>query len=303
VSQPKRPQRTAPMTDAEALGRAVAASLIADRKPFLVVVSGDEVGFRQRIGDGTEIGRDPACALVIRDASSSWRHVRLELRGADVWVVDLGSTNGTMLNGTRIDRARMLPGDKLFVGSTVLRLDMLDAIDCEFQEGLERLLDIDELTGLWAKRRFDAEGDALVRAAIVSGDPIAVMMMDLDGIKGINDANGHAFGAHVIAESGALIGRVIGERGIATRWGGDEFSAVLPGHDLAAAQQVGEEILAAVRAHVYEHEGRRLHPGISIGVVADAREGDDLEVLQRWADEALYQAKRAGRGRVSLAQR
>jgi two-component system, cell cycle response regulator len=300
-SKPQSP--TAPMTDAEALGRAVAASLIADRKPFLVVLSGDEVGARRRLGDGAEIGRDPECAFVLRDASSSWRHARFELRGADVWVVDLGSTNGTMLNGSRIERARVLPGDKVIVGNTVLRLDLLDAIDCEFQGELERLLDIDDLTGLWAKRRFDAEADALVRAAVVSGEPVAVMMMDLDGIKAINDANGHAFGAYVIAESGALIGRVIGGRGFATRWGGDEFSAVLPGLDLAAGERVGEEILAAIGAHAYVREGRRLHPGISIGVAAGARDGDDLEVLQRWADEALYQAKRAGRGRVSIAER
>src|SRR5688572_15539047 len=257
---------TVPLTDAEALGRAVNASLVSERKPFIVVVSGDEVGARRRLGDGLELGRDPDCDFVLPDFNASWRHARFELRGMDVWIIDLGSTNGTLVNGTRIDRARLNPGDKVFIGGTVLRLDLLDALDCEFHEGLERLLNIDDLTGLWAKRRFDAEGGAIVRSAIVKAEPVVVMMMDLDGIKAINDANGHAFGAYVIAESGALIGRTIGTRGIATRWGGDEFSAVLPGHDAAAGAQVGEEILAAIKAHTYEREGLTLHPGISIGV-------------------------------------
>jgi diguanylate cyclase (GGDEF)-like protein len=289
-----------PFTTTAALGRAVGASILAERKPFLVVIAGDDVGARHRVGEGTTIGRDPDSDIVVGDVQASWHHARLERREGAVWVVDLGSTNGTLVNGERIERAQLGPGDKLFVGGAVLRLDLLDALDRQFNDGLERLLNIDELTGLLAKRKFDAEGEALVRAAVAGGRPIAVLMMDLDGIKKINDAHGHAFGAYTIAESGNLIGKIIGARGIATRWGGDEFSAVLPDTDAEHAQVIAEEILAAIRAHGYEREGVRLQPGISIGVVAGPRGGDTLELLQRWADEALYRAKRAGRGRVSV---
>ncbi len=300
VARSSAPKPTVPVKDATAVGRALGASMLAERKPFLVAMVGSDVGARHRVGEGTTIGRDPESDIVLFDAQASWHHARLELRQGEVFAVDLGSTNGTLLNGVRIDRSRVGPGDKLILGGAVLRLDLLDALDRQFNDGLERLLNIDELTGLPAKRKFDAEGEALVRAAVATGGAIAVAMMDLDGIKKINDAHGHAFGAYTIAESGRLIGEVIGGRGIATRWGGDEFSAVLPGLDAPEAAAICEEILAAIRGHVYETGGVRLEPGISIGVVGGPRGDDSLELLQRWADEALYRAKRAGRGRVSI---
>src|SRR5690606_10259417 len=117
------------------------------------------------------------------------------------------------------------------IGSTVIRLEWHDALDHDFHQELERLISVDELTGLKSKRRFDAEGETLVEGAIARGAMVTVLMMDLDGIKRINDTHGHVFGAYCIAEAGALMGSVIGERGIATRWGGDEYSAVLPGLD------------------------------------------------------------------------
>jgi len=294
------PSRTLPMEDAAALGKAVRHRLLEEKKPFLVVVAGDDVGARFRIAGSSVVGRDPDCAVSLRDAGVSWRHVRLDLRDGDVWVVDLGSTNGTMLNDQKVAESKMQAGDKLFVASTALRLDWLDALDVEFHDELERLLSIDDLTGLYSKRRFDTEGAGLVGTALAGGGTVGVLMMDLDGVKRINDAHGHAFGAHAIAESGAVIGRTIASRGIATRWGGDEFSAILPGLDLDATEALAWEIVRAIAAHSFEHEGIRLTPGISVGVACGPEHGESLESLQRWADEALYRAKRAGKGRVSL---
>jgi diguanylate cyclase (GGDEF)-like protein len=300
VPERSTPTPTLPVEDAAAIGEAVGAALLGERKPFLVLVTGGDAGTRYRVGDGMRIGRDPECEIVLGDAQASWHHARIEVRGSEVWVVDQGSTNGTLLGAQRIDRTKLGAGDKLVIGGTVLRFDLLDALDCELQAELERLLDIDELTGLPAKRKFDAEGRLLVRAAVEQGRPIAALMMDLDGVKKINDTHGHAFGAYTIAESGRIIGAVIGERGIATRWGGDEFSAILPDHGADAARAIAEEILAAIRDHHYQREHVRLHPGISIGLVEGPRGGDTLESLQRWADEALYRAKRTGRGRVCV---
>jgi diguanylate cyclase (GGDEF)-like protein len=124
--------------------------------------------------------------------------------------------------------------------------------------------------------------------------------MDLDGIKKINDAHGHLFGAYVIAEAGKLIGRTLGQRGIACRFGGDEYLAALPEHDLDAALDVGKEILAAIHQAPFVREGIVLKPGISIGIAAfPSSAGDPLALFQR-GDEALYRAKSAGKNTIRV---
>jgi diguanylate cyclase (GGDEF)-like protein len=124
-------------------------------------------------------------------------------------------------------------------------------------------------------------------------------MMDLDGIKSINDTHGHLFGAYVIGEAGRVIGRVLDQRGFASRFGGDEFIAALPSSALEAATLLGEEIRQAISAYPFQREGVALRPGISIGVASFPESANDGESLLQRADEALYRAKRAGKNRVS----
>jgi diguanylate cyclase (GGDEF)-like protein len=128
---------------------------------------------------------------------------------------------------------------------------------------------------------------------------VALLVMDLDGIKVINDTHGHLFGAYVIGEAGRLIGNVLGQRGIGCRFGGDEYLAALPDHDILTALEVGEQIRAAIGSHRFEREDVLLKPGISIGVAAFPEHASDpMELFQR-ADEALYRAKKSGKNRVS----
>jgi diguanylate cyclase (GGDEF)-like protein len=125
--------------------------------------------------------------------------------------------------------------------------------------------------------------------------------MDLDGVKGINDTHGHLFGAHVIGESGKLIGRIIAGRGIGCRFGGDEYLAAFSGLDTASAVQIGEQIRQAIAAHPFEKDGIPLRPGISIGAASfpdDTAEG--ARALFQRADEALYRAKQGGKNRVCV---
>jgi len=105
-------------------------------------------------------------------------------------------------------------------------------------------------------------------------------------------------GAYVIGESGRIIGQVLGSRGFACRFGGDEYLAVLPGLAADAAEAVGEEIRAAIGVHPFEKDGVPLRPGISIGVAAFPGDAQDCPSLFQRADEALYRAKQAGKNRV-----
>jgi len=259
-----------------------------------MVVGGPDVGMRLRLDRSLEVGRDPQASLPLRDESVSWRHVRIEDRGAGEWaVVDLSSTNGTLLNSDRVSDSSLKPGDRIFIGKTILEFQEQDAIREGFNAEVERLLSEDELSGLWVKRRFDAQLATTVSAVdIGSVSVVSCIVMDLDGVKGINDTHGHDMGAFVIGASGA--------RGFATRFGGDEFAAALPGVSKTDTVQIADDIREAIRAHVFQRNGVTVHPGISLGVASLPDDASDAEALFRAADQAMYRAKRGGKNRVAI---
>ncbi|HEY1693530.1 MAG TPA: diguanylate cyclase [Polyangiaceae bacterium] len=294
--------RTKPFDDdSNSLREALQRELRKSVAPSLAVILGPDVGTRIPLVRSVDVGRDPSCELPLRDENVSWRHVRVEDRGNGDWaVVDLGSTNGTILDGQPCKNAPLVPGNRIFVGKTVIEMQQDALRDIQNQE-LERLLSIDDLSGLWVKRRFDAQLATSVAAVLAGSVPaLSVIVMDMDGVKGINDTHGHHMGAFVIGSAGRVIGKGMEGRGFATRFGGDEFAAALPGVGKDAAVGVAEELRAAVVAHVYEKDGLRVYPGLSCGVATAPTDGlDGPEALFRAADQAMYRAKRAGKNRVA----
>ena len=292
--------KTLPAIEATStLSRAVVQAVKAPHRPVLVVISGNEMGTRKPVDQSLLIGRDPGCDLVLTDALVSSRHAMLEDRGDSWAVLDLGSTNGMSVNGEKGKEFIVQRNDKIVFGRTVVRFEMQDQIEQKYDELVEKLLNIDELSGLYVRRKFDADLHLAIETARAQQSPVGLLMMDLDGIKKINDSHGHLFGAYVIGESGQIIGQVLEGRGFASRFGGDEYVAALPGLDLDGARGVGEEIRRAVADHKFERENIPLHPGISVGVAAFPGSAGDAQSLFQRADEALYRAKRAGKNQVS----
>lgn len=292
----RRPNHVVPTLKAsgdvavEALRRAKAPYL-----PALVVLSGPELGQRTVLDRSLLIGRDPGVELVLSDALVSYHHALVEDRGDSFTLVDLGSTNGTLLNGAPVREAALKPGDRIVIGNTVLGLELEDR---EYGAMVERLLNIDDLSGLYVRRKFDAELATQFEAARQHATSLALLVMDLDGVKAINDAHGHLFGAYVIGESGRVIGTELGARGMAARFGGDEYVAALPGLTAAEAEPVAERIRQAIAAHHFEREAIVLRPGISIGVAAYPEDAATPQELFEAADRAMYRAKQAGKNRV-----
>jgi len=270
----------------------------AQYRPVLVVLSGNEVGRRVPVDRTLLVGRDPAVNLTLTDALVSWHHARIEDRGDSWALVDLGSTNGTIVNGDKRGEFELKRNDRIVFGTTVVSFELQDGVVQAYNETVERLLNIDDLSGLYVRRKFDTELTVSIDAAQVAGQRVALLVMDLDGVKSINDTHGHLFGAYVIGESGRLIGEVVGERGFGCRFGGDEYLAALPGIDVDTAAAVGEEIRQAVACYRFEREGVLLRPGISVGVAEFPSDATDVATLFQKADEALYRAKQAGKNRV-----
>ena len=131
------------------------------------------------------------------------------------------------------------------------------------------------------------------------GAPLAMLVMDLDGLKQINDTHGHEMGGFTIIESARVLRDALGTMGCLTRYGGDEFVAYVPTHDKRAACALAERLRDVISlVHVYEQRGARVAPTISIGVAVLPDDGETPDELFRAADKALYRAKAAGKNQV-----
>jgi diguanylate cyclase (GGDEF)-like protein len=276
----------------------------AGRLPVLIVLRGAQLGRRYLLNEKRFVlgRRDSVSTLIIPgDPKISSRHCEIEHEAdADRWVLrDAGSTNGTHLNGKAVDTAELAEGDKLLLGDTFLKFSFHDELESEFHHEVDRLMNIDELTGLVVLRVFRERFHALFDACARTRRSLALLMMDLDGLKKINDTHGHQAGALTIAGVGHMLGELIGGAGEVARFGGDEFMAAFPDHDRSAAVAQGERVRAALAAQKFAFGEVQLRPTISIGAAAFPEDATTPERLTRAADEALYRAKAAGRDRVS----
>ena len=174
-----------------------------------------------------------------------------------------------------------------------------------FEARLRQLADRDHLTGLPNRRVFEEELLRRVADAQSHGSVGAVLLLDLDNFKYVNDAFGHTAGDDLLRSVGRVLKRRIRRDDLLARLGGDEFAILVPSADRAAASVVGAAVLGALREHVQPIEGRPVRVTASIGIAcydAGAAVDDAGEVLAA-ADRAMYVAKDAGRDRVVTATR
>lgn len=160
----------------------------------------------------------------------------------------------------------------------------------------ERELDIqarrDPLTGIANRRAFDEE---LARAS-AADNAFALLMLDLDGFKSVNDTLGHAAGDELLRQVADRLSTVISDGDVLTRLGGDEFAMILHGADREAAEAVGRRAIKLV-SKSYVVLGSAAAVGTSVGIEISATSRDPA-ALKNAADQALYAAKRAGKGRI-----
>jgi diguanylate cyclase (GGDEF)-like protein len=161
---------------------------------------------------------------------------------------------------------------------------------------ITRISRADPLTGCLNRRGFEERMEAELARAARSGLPVGLILLDLDHFKAVNDEHGHAAGDGVLAAVTHILREHLRAEDQLGRLGGEEFLALLPDAGEAAAASAAEKLRAEVAAARVAHEGRDLAVTVSAGWATWA--GEAAEDLLRRADEALYEAKRSGRGRV-----
>jgi diguanylate cyclase (GGDEF)-like protein len=169
---------------------------------------------------------------------------------------------------------------------------------------MERLASVDEMTGLCNRRVLMERLDIEVERARRFGSPLAVIMMDLDHFKRINDDHGHAMGDSVLMNVGGLVRDGLRQVDLAGRYGGEEFCLILPGTDLAGGAALAESLRRTIENFEHVHGDHVLSATSSFGVAAfDIDTEADAKALLKAADDALYRAKHGGRNRVESATR
>ena len=158
----------------------------------------------------------------------------------------------------------------------------------------------DQLTGLHNRRYMAGQLDALVRRAGAGGDPVAVLVIDIDHFKKVNDSFGHAVGDEVLREFAVRLASNVRAIDLPVRFGGEEFVVVMPDTELDHAHRIAERIRLHVAGSPFRVLGGEelLTVTISIGVAASLGENDGSAPLIKRADEAMYEAKSKGRNRV-----
>lgn len=283
-----------------------------ERRPALIFLHGELMAVPIPLErDSVVLGRAAEADVRVNDFRASRLHARITAQrdpGTGVVrykITDLGSTNGTQLNGITVTDAFLSDGDKVTIGDHLFRFEMLDEIDREFQQHIHRLLAHDELTGLLTSKSFFSELRRESARAEEEARPFCVLMMDIDHFKLVNDSYGHLVGSQTLEEIGDLIKKALRAGDVGSRFGGEEFAAFLLDADYAQALVAAERVRSAIERHEFsavrkglsgEQKTHRL--SISIGVAAFPDDARDPIELVELADSALYRAKRSGRNKI-----
>jgi diguanylate cyclase (GGDEF)-like protein len=163
---------------------------------------------------------------------------------------------------------------------------------------IKRVSDLDELTGLYNMRAFNAIASRVFRQTHRYAHPMSIVMVDSDNLKSVNDTAGHEAGNELLRHVVARIREGVRSSDVVARYGGDEFIVLLPETGPAGAMEVAERVRVAVQTSPVTINGQLFRTTVSAGVVSYPTVGGDLASLMDKADKALYQAKSSGRNRV-----
>jgi diguanylate cyclase (GGDEF)-like protein len=245
------------------------------------------------------IGRDRENDIVLDSDSVSRRHARIEHRDGRIYVTDLDSTNGTYVNDDPdpVSNCQLRKGDQVKIGDTIFKYLSGSDVEAQYHETIFNMTITDGLTDVGNKKRLDQVVQKEIPRAVRHARALALLMIDIDHFKDVNDTYGHLAGDSVLRDMASIISKRLRPDDEIGRYGGEEFAAVLPETSLGGAVKIAEDLRKLVESHPFMVEGEQIKITVSIGV-ADLQPGMDSKGFFRAADELLYKAKNGGRNRV-----
>ena len=266
-----------------------------------IVIAGTQIGRMFKLeGKDYVVGRSITAAIQLDDDGVSRKHAEIRRTPDGVSVVDLGSTNGTWVNGRKIKELTLSDGDKIRIGTTtILKFSYQDPLEQDFQRRQYEMLTRDPLTSAYNRaylmERLEAEWSFAQR----HNKPLAVAMIDIDHFKHVNDSYGHPAGDFVLKLLVKVIQKTIRGDDLFARYGGEEFCLVMretyPEQSLIATERIRQRIAATP----FDWGDLPISITISIGVAtSDGSQEKSWKELLKRADDMLFIAKRNGRNRT-----
>ena len=263
--------------------------------------SGPNMGKRFPLqGQTLVLGRGESSEIRVQDNSVSRSHCKVEPTKEGVYIVDTKSLNGTFVNDRLTRGAHLLnDGDYIRIGNAIFRFLTGGNIESEYHEEIYRLTIFDGLTQIHNHRYLAEFLDREVARSQRHRRPLAVLMLDLDRFKSVNDSHGHLCGDHVLREMSNRIRHTVRREDLFARYGGEEFALVLVESTHAQAVEVAERIRELAEDMPFSFESLPIPVTVSVGVASTTGESPMTATeMLKLADGNLYKAKHAGRNRV-----
>jgi two-component system, cell cycle response regulator len=278
--------------------------------PTLTFLSGPAIGKEiPLVQRQLTVGRGSDCDIIIADPSVSRKHLQICCREIvksgenpklKIVLRDLGSSNGTLINYASVRRAVLKPGDKIFLGRTILKFDHRDVAEQSFFDEIYRLATTDSLTALLNKASITRTLSEEIADGARYRRWLSVVLMDIDEFKSMNDLNGHLVGDRILQSVANILQTTIRKRDKAGRFGGDEFLIILPETGAKGATRVAERIRETVEMTIGTDLGLPASVTTSMGIASSRINIASAESLLEHADVALYRAKSLGRNRAEV---
>lgn len=298
MGSPERDDDTTTLVNGEA--RAESAG---EREWILIAMSGNSIGrtfpldLRRPL---ILIGRDDASDVQVLDSEISRRHAAIRYEGEEggLILVDLNSRNGTSVNGVRVEKQAVIDvGDKIQLGaSTLLRVSLSTEPEASYAVQMYQAALRDGLTGAFNRRYFDDRVVTELAFAKRHTDPLALLLIDIDHFKRVNDVFGHPAGDAVLEHFVRLLEGEVRTEDVVARYGGEEFAVLCRDTSPEQALVLAERLRATIQATAFTHDDNEIPITASIGIANIAGHANiDSEALVSAADKALYAAKSGGR--------
>jgi len=249
--------------------------------------------------DRVVAGRDISADLLLEDTSVSRQHAELIRQGNGYVIRDLGSTNGTAVNGNRTMEQALRSGDTIKLGSFIFKFLSAGSVETKYHETVYSAMTRDALSGAMNKRYLLESLRREVARAVRQQQALSVLMLDIDHFKSVNDNHGHLIGDEVIREFGTRMLSGCREDDLLARYGGEEFCLVLSLTAREAALQIAERNREVIGSTPFTTTAGPLSITVSFGISClNPDTPETAEDLIRRADAKLYEAKRSGRNCV-----
>ncbi len=262
------------------------------------------LGTRYRLSPATtlEIGRSASLRISLPEVMSlSRKHARLRYVGSTVTIEDLGSTNGTYINGHPIHgRTVLRSGDRFQTAAVHFKFLHEQDVESAYHLAIYELVSRDGLTEVYNKRKYEEEVQRELARALRHNRPLSLVIFDLDEFKQINDTYGHLCGDFVLKQVASLARDLVRPEQMLARVGGDEFVILAPETSAEGAETLASKLRDRIVGLDHRYGDLKISMTCSFGVAELAEGMANPQDLYHAADSALLKAKRSGRNRVAI---